>query len=151
MGLMFLLLCLLDIMFLFLMIRRPPRPTRTDTLVPYTTLFRSVGGIKYYGDGRVQSDGGTWRPWFARAVSIGHGWKLSAPIAPAAIESSINYITGASMLVSRAFLQAPGPMREDYFLSRSEEHTSELQSLLRNSYAVFFLTNKTPYNMKETY
>src|SRR3546814_20146766 len=77
---------------------------------------QAVGGIQYYGDGRVQSDGGTWRPWFARAVSIGHGRKLSDPIDPDAIESSINYITGASMLVSRAFLQATGPMRE-----RSEE------------------------------
>src|SRR3546814_13959768 len=77
---------------------------------------QAVGGIQYYGDGRVQSDGGTWRPWFARAVSIGHGRKLSDPIDPDAIESSINYITGASMLVSRAFLQATGPMREDYFL-----------------------------------
>src|SRR3546814_20236555 len=64
---------------------------------------QAVGGIQYYGDGRVQSDGGTWRPWFARAVSIGHGRKLSDPIDPDAIESSINYITGASMLVSRAF------------------------------------------------
>src|SRR3546814_14426978 len=62
---------------------------------------QAVGGIQYYGDGRVQSDGGTWRPWFARAVSIGHGRKLSDPIDPDAIESSINYITGASMLVSR--------------------------------------------------
>src|SRR3546814_18211211 len=78
------------------MIRRPPRSTRTDTLFPYTTLFRS--------------------PWFARAVSIGHGRKLSDQIDPDAIESSINYITGASILVSRAFLKATGPMREDYFL-----------------------------------
>src|SRR3546814_1141560 len=115
---------------------------------------QAVGGIQYYGDGRVQSDGGTWRPWFARAVSIGHGRKLSDPIDPDAIESSINYITGASMLVSRAFLQATGPMREDYFLyceevewclrarARSEEHTSELQSLMRISYAVFCLKKK---------
>src|SRR3546814_10074097 len=66
---------------------------------------QAVGGIQYYGDGRVQSDGGTWRPWFARAVSIGHGRKLSDPI-------------------------------------RSEEHTSELQSIMRISYAVFCLKNK---------
>lgn len=77
---------------------------------------QAVGGTQYFPDSRVQSDGGHWRPWLARAVSIGHGRRLSDPVDPAAVEAAINYITGASMLVSRAFLDTAGPMREDYFL-----------------------------------
>ncbi|MCF8708538.1 glycosyltransferase family 2 protein [Rhizorhapis sp. SPR117] len=77
---------------------------------------QAVGGIQYFPDGRVQSDGGRWRPWLARAVSIGHGRQLDEPVDPAAVEAAINYITGASLLISRAFLDTAGPMREDYFL-----------------------------------
>src|SRR3546814_14917021 len=73
----------------FLIIRRPPRSTRTDPLVPYTTLFRSHGGAR------------------------------RGPLVEAA---------------SRRELAAPD--------GRSEEHTSELQSLMRSSYAVFCLKNK---------
>lgn len=67
-------------------------------------------------DGRVQSHGGRWRPWFARAVSLGHG-SLSN-IAPDAgeIESRQNYLNGASMMVGRRFMDVVGPMREEYFL-----------------------------------
>src|SRR3546814_14692202 len=77
-------------LFFFLMIRRPPRSTRTDTLFPYTTLFRShaVGGRSI-------------RSRLLRAGAAGH--------------------------------RGPG---------RSEEHTSELQSLMRISYAVFCLKKK---------
>ena len=77
---------------------------------------QAVGGTQYFANGMVQSDGGLWRPWLARAVSIGHGRKLADPIRPAAVEAAINYITGASMLVSREFRDRTGPMREDYFL-----------------------------------
>lgn len=77
---------------------------------------QAVGGIQYFSDGTVQSQGGRWRPWLARAVSIGHGRQLSAPIWPPTIEAAMNYITGASMLVSRTFRDQVGPMREDYFL-----------------------------------
>src|SRR3546814_13503181 len=73
----------------FLMIRRPPRSTRTDTLFPYTTLFRSV---KKYGARTARSH-------------------VGAPALP----------------------ERP---------NRSEEHTSELQSLMRISYAVFCLKKK---------
>src|SRR3546814_3341357 len=74
----------------FLMIRRPPRSTRTDTLFPYTTLFRSL-----VGDRRRRA---------ARGRGAGRG--------------------GAGLG------------------AKSEEHTSELQSLMRISYAVFCLKNK---------
>lgn len=76
----------------------------------------AVGGTQYFADGRVQSDGGRWRPWLARAESMGHGRQLSDPVDAAGIEGRMNYITGASMLVSRDFLGLAGPMREDYFL-----------------------------------
>src|SRR3546814_14836490 len=77
--------------FFFLMIRRPPRSTRTDTLFPYTTLFRS---------------------------------NLS-PSTP-----------------SNACKPSPAPCSAHWRHSRSEEHTSELQSLMRISYAVFCLKKK---------
>src|SRR3546814_13967522 len=77
------------IFFVFLMIRRPPRSTRTDTLFPYTTLFRSS----------------SFRPGGMRTT-----WS------------------------------AASPTRQT--LARSEEHTSELQSLMRISYAVFCLKEK---------
>lgn len=77
---------------------------------------QAVGGTQYFTDGRVQSHGGRWRPWLARAESIGHGQWLSDQLDGAAIEGAMNYITGASMLASRDFVALAGPMREDYFL-----------------------------------
>src|SRR3546814_2461523 len=88
----------------FLLIRRPPRPTRTDTLFPYTTLFRSLE----VGD-RVTGEEGGVDP--AGGGLLGH--RLGAVL--------------AELDVRRA---------------RSEEHTSELQSLMRISNAVFCLKTK---------
>src|SRR3546814_19476978 len=85
----------LYIVFFFLMIRRPPRSTRTDTLFPYTTLFRS-------------------------------GWRRR--------------MRARSLPISMSSTRRPRPMRPRS--SRSEEHTSELQSLMRISYAVFCLKKK---------
>src|SRR3546814_20399125 len=82
------------VLVFFLMIRRPPRSTRTDTLFPYTTLFRS---------------GVVWR------------WK----------DSNNYYVARANALEGNV---------------RSEEHTSELQSLMRISYAVFCLKKKNNKN-----
>src|SRR3546814_9773024 len=97
----------------FLMIRRPPRSTRTDTLFPYTTLFRSSSEL----------------PKRARKSPRA----LSSP-SPAAIG-------GAPHLAARRV--APTSPRS----SRSEEHTSELQSLMRISYAVFCLKNKKKHDI----
>src|SRR3546814_8033047 len=83
-------------LFCFLMIRRPPRSTRTDTLFPYTTLFRSVR---------------------RRTAFAGPASRCSEDARPPRI--AIRSI-------------------------RSEEHTSELQSLMRISYAVFCLKKKQP-------
>src|SRR3546814_3678887 len=98
--------------FFFLMIRRPPRSTRTDTLFPYTTLFRSGSGCFRRADGRAS--------------------KEQSP-----------KTNGQTTERSRA-----APHRQCYrhqiaTIVRSEEHTSELQSLMRISYAVFCLKKKT--------
>src|SRR3546814_5194511 len=94
------------------MIRRPPRSTRTDTLFPYTTLFRSNEKIKAYrhhGDHlRILKEAGS---------------ELCQPI------KMIAYLVG-------------GMDGEQADWDRSEEHTSELQSLMRISYAVFCLKKK---------
>src|SRR3546814_17963240 len=83
-------------LFCFLMIRRPPRSTRTDTLFPYTTLFRSYDGLDEHNK--------------TRAIMIKE---------------------------QRAEL-----VKQHLWVLRSEEHTSELQSLMRISYAVFCLKKK---------
>src|SRR3546814_14136003 len=95
----------------FLMIRRPPRSTRTDTLLPYTTLFRSHTGRP------------PRRPLRPRTA-------LSAARPGRAVED-------ARLRLSH---HARGWRDHRY---RSEEHTSELQSLMRISYAVFCLKKKT--------
>src|SRR3546814_14656651 len=90
-----------DIVFFFLMIRRPPRSTRTDTLFPYTTLFRSQVRARDALGLRSAARRGTQRHHPGRP-GFGHHDRV-----------------------------------------RSEEHTSELQSLMRSSYAVFCLKKKT--------
>src|SRR3546814_4174360 len=97
-------------LFFFLMIRRPPRSTRTDTLFPYTTLFRSI----------------TYR--------VGAGIHLLAPIF---LIPLLIMIRNSRALASLGINES----LRDMF--RSEEHTSELQSLMRISYAVFCLKKKT--------
>src|SRR3546814_7087672 len=95
------------------MIRRPPRSTRTDTLFPYTTLFRS----------RV----------------LEHVLELAAPAANVA-QGLVGGEAGRvldGVLVHQAAVEVVGGVDQ-----RSEEHTSELQSLMRISYAVFCLKKK---------
>src|SRR3546814_3843346 len=92
----------LCLFFFFLMIRRPPRSTRTDTLFPYTTLFRSV--LRYPNDSLCSV-----------ACAVQRNLDLCCNLALPQL--------------------------------RSEEHTSELQSLMRISYAVFCLKKKINHNM----
>src|SRR3546814_10741443 len=103
------------------MIRRPPRSTRTDTLLPYTTLFRSRARS-------VQAAGQRDRR-FARGARRGggHDPRVARPHGDAAVRSGAQP-RGAD---------AGGAVHQ-----RSEEHTSELQSLMRISYAVFCLKKK---------
>jgi N-acetylglucosaminyl-diphospho-decaprenol L-rhamnosyltransferase len=80
----------------------------------------AVGGLLVGGDGRVQAVGGRWRPWLARCESMGMGSGVGDRFDVAAVERAQNYILGASLLASRRFLRATGPMREDYFLYAEE-------------------------------
>src|SRR3546814_8059806 len=108
-------------MLFFLMIRRPPRSTRTDTLFPYTTLFRSCAHSDRHRD--PPSPASPARHRAARVIA-------RSPPCPAALPR--RSVTGGSR-GNRYRRRAP---------SRSEEHTSELQSLMRISYAVFCLKKK---------
>src|SRR3546814_7581521 len=94
------------------MIRRPPRSTRTDTLFPYTTLFRSVG-------------------LEALAHELLDGLRRQQPVE--AGETVVGTGIGEAVALDRG---------------RSEEHTSELQSLMRISYAVFCLKKKKQQMVK---
>ena len=76
----------------------------------------AVGCTLYLPNGKVQSHGGIWQAWFARGVSIGHGSPLKLRPDAATIERIQNYLNGASMMISRRFLETTGPMREEYFL-----------------------------------
>ncbi|HWY60331.1 MAG TPA: glycosyltransferase family 2 protein [Rhizomicrobium sp.] len=76
----------------------------------------AVGGPLSLPNGIIQSYGGRWRAWLARSVSIGYGASLEAETDTEAIEQAQNYLNGASMLVSRRFLETTGPMREEFFL-----------------------------------
>src|SRR3546814_4241312 len=102
------------------MIRRPPRSTRTDTLFPYTTLFRS--------------------PW---------KWRHLKSVIVPSVQSP------PSMLKLHDFCNRAGAVTLDALMmividkGRSEEHTSELQSLMRISYAVFCLKKKNIKIYKE--
>src|SRR3546814_4726707 len=113
----------------FLMIRRPPRSTRTDTLFPYTTLFRSScpRNSRERAFGAALSHAG---PVFLHPRSHGAIGKLAAPGAHIVLE-----VRDSMRSRDRAGHRR---VRND----RSEEHTSELQSLMRISYAVFCLKKK---------
>src|SRR3546814_2779051 len=118
------------------MIRRPPRSTRTDTLLPYTTLFRSCGIDRDVRQAQRIID------------AVGEPRRILEPIiASEAIEREqvrILEIDGANATRPTAphcgTLMGQPPIR-------SEEHTSELQSLMRNSYADFCLKKKITNNI----
>src|SRR3546814_2949510 len=115
------------------MIRRPPSATRTDTLFPYTTLFRSgaytgrkAAEAAWEQVRRAAPGLAAYRPYYEEApgrrglvrVQLGSGSSRAAALAPCASAAAGGF---------------------DCLPVRSEEHTSELQSLMRISYAVFCL------------
>src|SRR3546814_6525119 len=110
------------------MIRRPPISTLTDTLFPYTTLFRSAGAVTEITEG----DAGQ----FAAMQQSIPGQQRILGIVAFEIVHRIEEI-----LPTRLALP-PGKRAERIKPARSEEHTSELQSLMRISYAVFCLKKK---------
>src|SRR3546814_10855756 len=108
--------------------RRPPRSTRTDTLFPYTTLFRShqrsFDPLPLAGQfARAQRGGDAER----RVEECAEAWPLRG-------HEQRTFAWGALHIFLRTLE-----------IGRSEEHTSELQSLMRISYAVFCLKKKTKY------
>lgn len=80
----------------------------------------ATGGTLLLGNGRVQAYGGRFRSWLARAESIGHGSAYDPSVDAASIERATDYVLGASMLVTRTFVERVGPMRDDYFLYAEE-------------------------------
>src|SRR3546814_1887623 len=112
------------------MIRRPPRSTRTDTLFPYTTLFRSAAavGAGAHGD----------HPARLRHLVVDLAQRGRHLVGQRAGDDHHVGLPRAR----------PEHDAEAVEVVRSEEHTSELQSLMRISYAVFCLKKKTNYNFK---
>src|SRR3546814_2536502 len=111
--------------FFFLMIRRPPSSTRTDTLFPYTTLFRSAAASSK-SIARKRAPTGGDQPFRRRQPQ------------------SIRFAIILDNTLCPACRIPPRHHRAHHQLQlRSEEHTSELQSLMRISYAVFCLKKKT--------
>src|SRR3546814_1560736 len=121
------------------MIRRPPRSTRTDTLFPYTTLFRSVV--------RQTTRQGQTGPGFCfmiRHMDILKHDEEPRSVAPLiALYSILGFWLFYMIVVTlRALVIGWEAQGEMAYRRRSEEHTSELQSLMRISYAVFCLKKK---------
>src|SRR3546814_7076944 len=121
------------------MLRRPPRSTRTDTLFPYTTLFRSqpLALVADYG-----------------AIAMAELASIS--------ERRIEQLVNPALSGLPAFLTPHGGLNSGLMVAqytaaalvsenRSEEHTSELQSLMRSSYAVFCLKKKKTPTKKKQY
>src|SRR3546814_10173392 len=109
-------------LFFFLMIRRPPRSTRTDTLFPYTTLFRSNFDVRIDRPGRRRADRHDAQACRSRPDAGRQAGRCRPRRGDGRAET--------------------GACRRPHRAKRSEEHTSELQSLMRISYAVFCLKKK---------
>src|SRR3546814_3836670 len=113
------------------MIRRPPRSTRTDTLFPYTTLFRSCASlvIAPKQDSKLKH---------IEFVPLNPGRALVVLVTEdGEVENRLVQVPLG--LPASVFMEATN------YLNRSEEHTSELQSLMRISYAVFCLKKKNKH------
>src|SRR3546814_7291425 len=128
------------------MIRRAPSSTRTDTLFPYTTRFRSLqvdasinrgnsGGPLFDLDGKVI--GVNTAIYSPNGGSVGIGFAI-----PSSMVKTVVAQLREHGQVERGWLGVQ-------IQNRSEEHTSELQSLMRISYAVFCLKKKTMTNIKK--
>src|SRR3546814_7665697 len=105
------------------MIRRPPRSTRTYTLFPYTTLFRSQT-----------------RRFYALPALLDADFEQGAVLEK---QGAVQLAKGAVAIPDVGSLAAGAVDFDDAKITRSEEHTSELQSLMRISYAVLCLKKKT--------
>src|SRR3546814_2422654 len=113
------------------MTRRPPRSTRTDTLLPYTTLFRSARPSRHPDKSARRKPGRKTQPIGEIALAFARDERIN---------SKHETVVTARM---RSCHELRGQ-------SRSEEHTSELQSLMRISYDVFCLKKKKPAQLQIT-
>src|SRR3546814_3395218 len=130
-----------NLIFFFLMLRRPPRSTRTCTLFPYTTLFRSALAVVAEGADR---DGAFLGLALADDEQIGDfGEAVFADLVVDLLVPEVAFGADARRGELRhRILRIIVGVADDRRDHRSEEHTSELQSLMRTSYAVFCLTKK---------
>src|SRR3546814_2105574 len=129
------------------MIRRPPRSTRTDSLFPYTTRFRSRGDVLDLIDAKAEGPvvivGSSMGGWLMLLTALA----LVQRDGPARVAGLVGIAAAPDFTdwgfsdAEKAIIQAEG---------RSEEHTSELQSLMRISYAVFCLTKKKSHQYNKT-
>src|SRR3546814_4691926 len=125
------------------MIRRPPRSTRTDTLFPYTTLFRSLKDFLLREAVRV-----ALKLLFQRLEPLDRT-RNRLPVGEHAAQPAVvdEVLAGAAgRLGDRVLRLTLGADEQHLAAMRSEEHTSELQSLMRISYAGFCLKTKTTSN-----
>src|SRR3546814_1331808 len=129
----------MEFLLFFLMIRRPPRSTRTDTLFPYTTLFRSFLDEERSGEEHALAAPSGTRLRFLD--DIGHHRRAEDERRDAACGVDDDQPEQQRHQQGRADLGER---------ARSAEHTSELQSLMRNSYAVLSLTHKNSRQDKQT-
>src|SRR3546814_9785508 len=137
------------VFFFFLMIRRPPRSTRTDTLFPYTTLFRSPGRIAAAAPQALlvppgcEDEKGREQPGRSdlhREIGNRVHRDVERPADVRQQRQDMEDGNDHGPEAMRQKRQGDGRRRTNQV--RSEEHTSELQSLMRISYAVFCLKKK---------
>src|SRR3546814_2271319 len=132
------------------MIRRPPRSTRTDTLFPYTTLFRSpLGSLapqrpEHRSSTRVEQFLGRRHPRHTTLLSflVAHADRPSG---------STRHRASPSGFPNQTHTSLQGHLPYCHKERRSDEHTSELQSLMRISYAVFCLKKNKPATRQTQY
>src|SRR3546814_4766475 len=129
----------INICLFFFWIRRPRRSTLTDTLFPYTTLFRSAfaGGHRIAAAAETATADGVFAPNAFIRVAPDN----SVTVLIKHIEFGQGTFTGLATLVAEEMDADWSQLRAEH-APRSEEHTSELQSLMRISYAVFCLKKK---------
>src|SRR3546814_10467442 len=117
------------------MIRRPPRSTRTSTLFPYTTLFRSLPARRIYAECRSAIN----------TALIQNQQPSRRPAGGTGLADTGRLRRQSGSIMGRIAVTATGGAVS----SRSEEHTSELQSLMRISYAVFCLKKKKDKDIRK--
>src|SRR3546814_10570474 len=122
------------------MIRRPPRSTRTDTLFPYTTLFRSKAQRVAAADYRHTE------VWSLLDRNKRPDERVAGRLVVGALRDACFWFARWTAGAAATTWAAALILTLLGIGARSEEHTSELQSLMRTSYAVFCLKKKTTYS-----